>query len=145
VLPFPFCAIGLVLWGVVLSVVVLLVGMLLFWKWKVCKKRILILKGKREFLSCNKYHAVWSSSICQLGTQISQNFVEGTGEENVYYCLLKEGQIRVLSKLFTQRVGEHVRKIEAAVDLWRKILQAGWGKGKQWFLLSAQTLILDDT
>ncbi|KFV93806.1 Tumor necrosis factor receptor superfamily member 8, partial [Fulmarus glacialis] len=41
---------GLVLWGVVLSVIVLLVGMLLFWKWKVCKKRILILKGKREFL-----------------------------------------------------------------------------------------------
>ncbi|NXI61286.1 TNR8 factor, partial [Anseranas semipalmata] len=41
---------GLVLWGVVLSVIVLLVGMLLFWKWKVCKKQILILKGKREFL-----------------------------------------------------------------------------------------------
>ncbi|KFV44481.1 Tumor necrosis factor receptor superfamily member 8, partial [Tyto alba] len=41
---------GLVFWGVVLSVIVLLVGMLLFWKWKVCKKRILILKGKREFL-----------------------------------------------------------------------------------------------
>ncbi|KAM6371759.1 tumor necrosis factor receptor superfamily member 8 [Pluvialis apricaria] len=37
---------GLVLWGVVLSVIVLLVGMLLFWKRKVCKKRILILKGK---------------------------------------------------------------------------------------------------
>uniref|UniRef100_A0A8C0E8W6 TNFR-Cys domain-containing protein n=1 Tax=Bubo bubo TaxID=30461 RepID=A0A8C0E8W6_BUBBB len=42
---------GVVLWGVVLSVIVLLVGMLLFWKWKVCKKRILILKGKREFLN----------------------------------------------------------------------------------------------
>ncbi|NXL41414.1 TNR8 factor, partial [Podilymbus podiceps] len=41
---------GLVLWGVVLSVIVLLGGTLLFWKWKVCKKRILILKGKREFL-----------------------------------------------------------------------------------------------
>ncbi|NXJ64810.1 TNR8 factor, partial [Rostratula benghalensis] len=41
---------GLILWGVVLSVMVLLVGMLLFWKRKVCKKRILILKGKREFL-----------------------------------------------------------------------------------------------
>ncbi|NWU57986.1 TNR8 factor, partial [Dromas ardeola] len=41
---------GLVLWGVVLSVIVLLVGMLLFWKRKVCKKRMLILKGKREFL-----------------------------------------------------------------------------------------------
>ncbi|NXF63403.1 TNR8 factor, partial [Ciccaba nigrolineata] len=39
---------GVVLWGVVLSVIVLLVGMLLFWKWKVCKKRILILKGKRD-------------------------------------------------------------------------------------------------
>ncbi|KFP46712.1 Tumor necrosis factor receptor superfamily member 8, partial [Cathartes aura] len=41
---------GLVLWGVVLSVIVLLMGMLLFWKWKVCKKRILVFKGKREFL-----------------------------------------------------------------------------------------------
>ncbi|XP_009958224.1 PREDICTED: tumor necrosis factor receptor superfamily member 8 [Leptosomus discolor] len=41
---------GLVLWGVVLSVIVLLVGMLLFWKWKICKKRILILKGKRSDL-----------------------------------------------------------------------------------------------
>ncbi|NWZ23118.1 TNR8 factor, partial [Asarcornis scutulata] len=41
--------VGLV-WGVVLSVMLLLVGMLLFWKWKMCKKRILILKGKREFL-----------------------------------------------------------------------------------------------
>ncbi|NXG76690.1 TNR8 factor, partial [Baryphthengus martii] len=40
---------GLALWGVVLSVIVLLVAMLLFWKWKVCK-RILILKAKREFL-----------------------------------------------------------------------------------------------
>ncbi|NXP06252.1 TNR8 factor, partial [Thinocorus orbignyianus] len=40
---------GLVLWGAVLSVMVLLVGMLVFWKRKVCKKRILILKGKREF------------------------------------------------------------------------------------------------
>ncbi|NXK06594.1 TNR8 factor, partial [Herpetotheres cachinnans] len=39
---------GLVLWGLVLSVIVLLVGMLLFWKRKVCKKRILILKGKRD-------------------------------------------------------------------------------------------------
>ncbi|NXT84738.1 TNR8 factor, partial [Zapornia atra] len=41
---------GVVLWGVILSAVVLLVGMLLFWKWKVCKKRMFILKGKREFL-----------------------------------------------------------------------------------------------
>ncbi|KFQ22743.1 Tumor necrosis factor receptor superfamily member 8, partial [Merops nubicus] len=41
---------GLVLWGVVVSVIVLLVGMMLFWKWKVCQKRILILKAKREFL-----------------------------------------------------------------------------------------------
>ncbi|NXW66393.1 TNR8 factor, partial [Eurystomus gularis] len=40
---------GLVLWAVVLSVVVLLASMLLFWKWKFCKKRILILKAKREF------------------------------------------------------------------------------------------------
>ncbi|KGL79577.1 Tumor necrosis factor receptor superfamily member 8, partial [Tinamus guttatus] len=39
---------GVVLWGVVLSVVVLPVSMLLFWKWKVCKRRILILKGKLE-------------------------------------------------------------------------------------------------
>ncbi|NXW48016.1 TNR8 factor, partial [Nyctiprogne leucopyga] len=41
---------GLVLWCVILSVIVLHVGMLLFCKLKVCKKRILILKGKREFL-----------------------------------------------------------------------------------------------
>ncbi|XP_009669708.1 tumor necrosis factor receptor superfamily member 8 isoform X2 [Struthio camelus] len=45
---------GLVLWGVILSVIVLLAGMLLFWKWKVCKRRILILKGKRSDL-VNKY------------------------------------------------------------------------------------------
>uniref|UniRef100_A0A8C3GQ89 TNFR-Cys domain-containing protein n=1 Tax=Cairina moschata TaxID=8855 RepID=A0A8C3GQ89_CAIMO len=38
---------GGLVWGVVLSVMLLLVGMLLFWKWKMCKKRILILKGKR--------------------------------------------------------------------------------------------------
>ncbi|KAM6241171.1 tumor necrosis factor receptor superfamily member 8 isoform 2-T3 [Porphyrio hochstetteri] len=37
---------GVVLWGVILSAIVLLVGMLLFWKWKVCKKRMFILKGK---------------------------------------------------------------------------------------------------
>ncbi|KAM6191572.1 tumor necrosis factor receptor superfamily member 8 [Sarcoramphus papa] len=42
---------GLVLWGVVLSVIVLLMGMLLFWKWKVCKKRILIFKGKPHLYS----------------------------------------------------------------------------------------------
>ncbi|KFO77283.1 Tumor necrosis factor receptor superfamily member 8, partial [Cuculus canorus] len=41
---------GLALWAVVLSVITLLVGMLLVWKWKGCKKRILILKGKCEFL-----------------------------------------------------------------------------------------------
>ncbi|NXI49243.1 TNR8 factor, partial [Chloroceryle aenea] len=41
---------GLVLWGVVLSAIVLLVAMVLFWKWKLCKKQILILKAKREFL-----------------------------------------------------------------------------------------------
>ncbi|XP_010009428.1 PREDICTED: tumor necrosis factor receptor superfamily member 8 [Nestor notabilis] len=41
---------GLVLWGVVLSVIVLLVGMLSFWKLKVCKKQIFILKGKRHDL-----------------------------------------------------------------------------------------------
>ena len=66
-------------------------------------------------------------------------------EENAHYSPVKVGQIRVLGKLFMQHVGEHERKIEAAVNLWRKILQAGWGKGKQWFLLSAQTLILNDT
>uniref|UniRef100_U3J1P7 TNFR-Cys domain-containing protein n=1 Tax=Anas platyrhynchos platyrhynchos TaxID=8840 RepID=U3J1P7_ANAPP len=37
---------GGLVWGVVLSVMLLLVGMLLFWKWKICKKRIFILKGK---------------------------------------------------------------------------------------------------
>lgn len=45
----PLCAVGIVLWAVVLSVTVLLGGMLIFWKWKVCKKRILILRRKREF------------------------------------------------------------------------------------------------
>ncbi|XP_072773492.1 tumor necrosis factor receptor superfamily member 8 [Taeniopygia guttata] len=37
---------GAVLWAVVLSVTVLLGGTLVFWKWKVCKKRILILRRK---------------------------------------------------------------------------------------------------
>ncbi|XP_064534689.1 tumor necrosis factor receptor superfamily member 8 isoform X1 [Pseudopipra pipra] len=37
---------GVVLWAVVLCVIVLLGAMLFFWKWKVCKKRILVLKGK---------------------------------------------------------------------------------------------------
>ncbi|XP_017590518.1 PREDICTED: tumor necrosis factor receptor superfamily member 8 isoform X2 [Corvus brachyrhynchos] len=37
---------GVVLWAVVLSVTVLLGGMLIFWKWKVCKKRILVLRRK---------------------------------------------------------------------------------------------------
>ncbi|XP_065552252.1 tumor necrosis factor receptor superfamily member 8 isoform X4 [Lathamus discolor] len=41
---------GLVLWGVILSVIVLLVGMLSFWKWKICKQQIFILKGKRHDL-----------------------------------------------------------------------------------------------
>ncbi|NXO10678.1 TNR8 factor, partial [Oriolus oriolus] len=40
---------GVVLWAVVLSVTVLLGGMLIFWKWKVCKKRILVLRRKRKF------------------------------------------------------------------------------------------------
>ncbi|KFP77753.1 Tumor necrosis factor receptor superfamily member 8, partial [Acanthisitta chloris] len=39
---------GVVLWAMVLSVAVLLGGMLLLWKWKVCKKQILVLKGKRD-------------------------------------------------------------------------------------------------
>ncbi|NXE17960.1 TNR8 factor, partial [Ardeotis kori] len=57
---------GLVLWGVVLSVIVLLVGMLLFWKWKVCKKRILILKEKSEFLKLAVLHSppFLLSSLC---------------------------------------------------------------------------------
>nr|XP_031362494.1 tumor necrosis factor receptor superfamily member 8 [Lonchura striata domestica] len=37
---------GVVLWAVVLSVAVLLGGTLAFWKWKVCKKRILVLRRK---------------------------------------------------------------------------------------------------
>ncbi|XP_039553519.1 tumor necrosis factor receptor superfamily member 8 isoform X1 [Passer montanus] len=37
---------GVVLWAVVLSVAVLLGAMLAFWKWKVCKKRILVLRRK---------------------------------------------------------------------------------------------------
>ncbi|NWY32982.1 TNR8 factor, partial [Pheucticus melanocephalus] len=40
---------GVVLWAVVLSLAVLLGAMLVFWKWKVCKKRILVLRRKREF------------------------------------------------------------------------------------------------
>uniref|UniRef100_A0A8C4KJY9 TNF receptor superfamily member 8 n=1 Tax=Dromaius novaehollandiae TaxID=8790 RepID=A0A8C4KJY9_DRONO len=40
----------LVLWGVVSSVIALLVVMLLLRKWKVCKRRILIFKGKRSDL-----------------------------------------------------------------------------------------------
>lgn len=71
--------------------------------------------------------------------------MEVIGEENVHYCLVQLGQIRVLGKQFMQHVGEQERKIEAAVNLWRKMLQTGWGKGNQWFLLSAQTLILNDT
>ncbi|XP_026718675.1 tumor necrosis factor receptor superfamily member 8 isoform X1 [Athene cunicularia] len=46
---------GVVVWGVVLSVIVLLVGTLLFWKWKVCKKRILILKGKPHLHSVTSH------------------------------------------------------------------------------------------
>lgn len=45
----PLCAVGVMLWAVVLPVTVLLGGMLMFWKWKVCKKRILVLRRKREF------------------------------------------------------------------------------------------------
>ncbi|XP_027738376.1 tumor necrosis factor receptor superfamily member 8 [Empidonax traillii] len=37
---------GVVLWAVVLCVIVLLGAVLFFWKWKLCKKRILVLKGK---------------------------------------------------------------------------------------------------
>ncbi|CAN8198588.1 unnamed protein product [Coccothraustes coccothraustes] len=37
---------GVVLWAVVLSLAVLLGAMLVFWKWKVCKKRILVLRRK---------------------------------------------------------------------------------------------------
>ncbi|NWR21927.1 TNR8 factor, partial [Emberiza fucata] len=40
---------GVVLWAVVLSLAVLLGAMLVFWKWKVCKKRILVLRRKRVF------------------------------------------------------------------------------------------------
>lgn len=65
--------------------------------------------------------------------QISQNFVEVTGEENVYYCLVEAGQITVVRKLVVKCVGEDKRKIEAAVNLWKKILQAGWGKGNPVF------------
>ncbi|NXA02637.1 TNR8 factor, partial [Nesospiza acunhae] len=40
---------GVVLWAVVLSLAVLLGAMLVLWKWKVCKKRILVLRRKRVF------------------------------------------------------------------------------------------------
>ncbi|XP_074970107.1 tumor necrosis factor receptor superfamily member 8 [Phalacrocorax aristotelis] len=57
---------GLVLWGVVLSVTVLLVGTLLFWKWKVCKKRILILKGKPHLHSVTSHKSGLRSQGCDL-------------------------------------------------------------------------------
>ncbi|XP_063273557.1 tumor necrosis factor receptor superfamily member 8-like [Prinia subflava] len=41
---------GVVLWAVVLSVTVLLGALLILWKWKVCKKRILVLRRKRSDL-----------------------------------------------------------------------------------------------
>ncbi|KAM7030708.1 tumor necrosis factor receptor superfamily member 8 isoform 1-T5 [Acridotheres tristis] len=41
---------GVMLWAVVLSVAVLLGATLMFWKWKVCKKRILVLRRKRSDL-----------------------------------------------------------------------------------------------
>ncbi|KFQ27176.1 Tumor necrosis factor receptor superfamily member 8, partial [Mesitornis unicolor] len=47
-----------VLWGVLLSVMVLLMGVLLFWKWKICKKQILILKRKREFLKLTAWEKI---------------------------------------------------------------------------------------
>lgn len=45
----PLCAVGVVLWAVVFSVTVFLGAMLMFWKWKLCKKQILVLRRKREF------------------------------------------------------------------------------------------------
>ncbi|NXI42878.1 TNR8 factor, partial [Galbula dea] len=57
---------GIVLWGVVLSVVVVLVVMLFLWKWKVCKKQILILKAKRECLKlvAFTFTSLLLSSLC---------------------------------------------------------------------------------
>ncbi|NWI48662.1 TNR8 factor, partial [Picathartes gymnocephalus] len=49
---------GVVLWAVVLSVTVLLGGMLIFWKWKVCKKRILVLRRKQCFYT-HPTSALW--------------------------------------------------------------------------------------
>ncbi|KAM6046420.1 tumor necrosis factor receptor superfamily member 8 [Chlamydotis macqueenii] len=57
---------GLVLWGVVLSLIVLLVGMLLFWKWKVCKKRILILKEKTHLHSIASHKSTLRSQDSDL-------------------------------------------------------------------------------
>ncbi|XP_075376767.1 tumor necrosis factor receptor superfamily member 8 isoform X1 [Mycteria americana] len=63
---------GLVLWGVVLSVIVLLVGMLLFWKWKVCKKRILILKGKPHLHSITSHKSGLKSQGSDLGNKYAK-------------------------------------------------------------------------
>ncbi|EOB00025.1 Tumor necrosis factor receptor superfamily member 1B, partial [Anas platyrhynchos] len=62
---------GGLVWGVVLSVMLLLVGMLLFWKWKICKKRIFILKGKCDFL---KVELLPPDLLYTLGTVALQHY-----------------------------------------------------------------------
>ncbi|KFP31763.1 Tumor necrosis factor receptor superfamily member 8, partial [Colius striatus] len=52
---------GLALWGVVLSVTMLLMVMLIFWKWKLCKKRILILRGKLLSLHSSHFSLCWQN------------------------------------------------------------------------------------
>ncbi|NWW51894.1 TNR8 factor, partial [Pedionomus torquatus] len=65
---------GLILWGMVLSVMVLLVGMLLFWKRNVCKKRILILKGKRDvgFIFTPLSSLYWQKIILATGSGLEE-------------------------------------------------------------------------
>ncbi|XP_066190417.1 tumor necrosis factor receptor superfamily member 8 isoform X1 [Sylvia atricapilla] len=52
---------GVVLWAVVFSVTVLLGAMLMFWKWKVCKKRVLVLRRKPHLHSVITHKCVTKS------------------------------------------------------------------------------------
>ncbi|XP_061335315.1 tumor necrosis factor receptor superfamily member 8 [Pezoporus flaviventris] len=75
---------GLVLWGVVLSVMVLLLGMLSFWKWKICKQQIFILKGKphlHSIPSCKSRLKPQGHDLVNKRTQIILT-TDGGPEEN---------------------------------------------------------------
>ncbi|NXG19602.1 TNR8 factor, partial [Grallaria varia] len=57
---------GVLLWALVLCGTVLLGVLLFFWKWKVCKRRILVLKGKREFLKLVVFTCPYLGSLFAL-------------------------------------------------------------------------------